>query len=160
MNTYRYNYLIVIGFTALAVGLAVYYFDRSPTLLSTTVGWEATPPKHHLFGMLGYNLPTLLHTLSFALLTVGMGRLNNTGAMIAVSSWGVINLLFEAIQHPTLATQLYYLFPNSKLSHFALSGTFDPFDVLAITVGALLSALILKHFQHLSSIPTQLEQHS
>lgn len=94
------------------------------------------------------SMPTFLHVFAFALLTVAVSRpQSRTGCVAIASGWCVVNILFEAGQHPGLAPLIDDILPASfgvvpmldNFSPFFLNGTFDPLDILAAALGAVAS---------------------
>ena len=92
------------------------------------------------------SLPTFLHVFSFALLTVAVGRPQSASACIVIScGWCLVNVMFEAGQHPNLAPAIEGILPSSfgflplleNVGPFFINGTFDSLDLFAAAFGAL-----------------------
>lgn len=139
---FKHNHLILIGLLSLLLGAMIYLFYRPPTLLSTVVG-SILPNTHSFLGQLGYNLPSFLHTFSFTLLTVGLGKLDTTGRWAAMLFWFITNIFFEIIQFNPIAEKIINETQFNSFTNFVQSGTFDFFDIIAITLGSILSFLFL-----------------
>ena len=90
---------IVIGMTALSVGLLVYLADRRP---EQTYFLHRIGVTHALyggipsfFGSLGQNLPAFLHVFAFALITGGILACGKRGSLIVVLGWFATDVVFE-----------------------------------------------------------------
>lgn len=141
MGKLKHNHLILIGLLNLVLGAMIYFFHRPPTLLCTAIG--IIPLYTHTFlGQLEDVMPSFLHTFSFTLLTVGLGKLEVIGIRVTILFWFFTNIFFEIIQWDPIAIMIINETQFSSLSNFVQSGTFDFFDIIAITLGSLTSFLL------------------
>ncbi len=108
---------------------------------------SATPPW---VGPLGGYLPEIAHVYAFILLTAAVSpwpaRISPICAL-----WWVIDSLFELGQHPALAPHIAAALPGwfqhvpilDHTANYFLYGTFDPGDLVAITLGAVSAYLTI-----------------
>jgi hypothetical protein len=138
---------ILIGLTALFVGLMVYLVDRPPDQTyfvyksgSSFSLYHVLPP---LFGPIGKILPAFIHVFSLALLTAGILACNKRGCVLACIAWLSIDVSFELGQKfgvwasdlvPTWFEGIPVL---ENTVNFFTFGTFDFMDLTAIVVGSL-----------------------
>lgn len=150
-----------IGLAVLLLGTLVYALDRPPaeTLITAATGLPSFTPG--IFGPLGPVLPAFAHVFAFILLTTALIGNTRTVCLSACIGWWVVDSAFELGQHPSIASWLStYLSPgpeslaivNYTVDYFVY-GTFDPWDLLAITVGGLAAYLVIEkcrrqEFQH------------
>jgi hypothetical protein len=149
--------LVILGCVSLSAGLLVYPADRvaSHAVLVPSI---ATLGGRNLFGALGQWLPSFVHPLAFSLFTATVLKPGAAACWGACTFWGLVNVVFEAGQHPALAVSwtaaLHGAAGDSPIVramlNYFLHGTFDPYDVFAATLGALAAAAVLQlvdHFQ-------------
>ena len=142
---------ILIGGVALFIGLLVYLVDRPPEetyfIYSIGISLYSTFPK--LFGPFGNSSPAFIHAFSFILITAGLLSCRKKGYLIICLSWFLLECTFELGQKfdmwssclvPDWFTGIPF-FENSK-SYF-LQGTFDFFDMAAITLGTIAAYFVL-----------------
>jgi len=144
---------ILIGVTVLLVGTLVYLVDRpldqtyfvysSPFNISLF----KTPPN--LFGFIGNSLPSFIHVFSFILITAGFLSYHKRGCIIICASWFLVDCAFELGQKfnslllkiiPDLFAGIPFL---ENTENYFLYGTFDYFDLTAITMGTVIAYLVL-----------------
>jgi hypothetical protein len=117
---------------ALGAGIAVYVSARGAQ--------PVVPALAHVSG----SLPTLLHTLAFALLALAVAAPWPRLAPWLCVSCAVLEWAFELLQLPALARAV----PWPELLHAVpawqayLRGTFDPVDLVAAATGAALAYAI------------------
>ena len=115
---FTHRLLPIYGATAFALGAAVYLTDRA--------AHDAA-----IFGVLGQWLPSFVHPLAFSLFTAAAG--NYRRPYCACVAWWAVNVLFEFAQHPRVAL---------------MRGTFDAGDLVAVTLGAIVAACLLRMGGH------------
>lgn len=161
MPTYsksKLNWLqIVIGMTALALGVVLYLYDRPssqiyfiPDLLSQYEG------KPFMFGVIGYHLPTFLHAFAFCLITTGILASGIRQALIICLFWLFIDGSFEVAQHPDIANKIITYIPDwfksipvlENTADYFIQGRYDPADLAAILIGITV-AYVLILFLHM-----------
>jgi hypothetical protein len=137
---------ILIGTTALVVGLFLYLSDRPPEqtyflfrLGPTSSLYHAIPP---LFGPLGENLPAFLHVFAFSLITGGVLACGRKGSLIVSICWLATDAAFELGQRfPSWAERSIPRWFDSipildtSRNYFRI-GTFDSLDLVAVAIGA------------------------
>ncbi len=139
------------GLAALALGALLYLLDRPaertyfiPQFLADAVQPDGGAG---LFGGLGQQLPTFLHTFALCLLTAALLRVGWRGALGICAAWLTTDALFELGQLPGAAEWLAQHMP-AWFSHvplldnaagYFLHGRFDPLDLLSIATGAVLA---------------------
>jgi len=144
---------ILIGLTGLLIGTLVYIVDRPP---DQTYFVYCSPFNISLFkvlpiffGTLGNNLPTFIHVFSFSLLTAGFISCQKRGSLIICMGWFLVDSAFELGQEyyswaleiiPDWFAEIPFL-ENTK-SYF-VHGTFDYYDLAAITIGAVIAYFTL-----------------
>lgn len=144
---------ILIGVIALFVGSLVYLVDRAPEntyfvhSLGNRISLHNTIPS--LFGPIGGNLPSLIHVLSFSLITAGLLSCKRRGCLIVCVAWLLIDSVFELGQKfsgwfskiiPEFSSGIPIL---ENVRSFFLSGAFDGYDLLAMLVGATIAYAVL-----------------
>ena len=142
--------LASVGAVAMALGLLVYLADRDlsrSALIPAAAALSAGP----LIGTLGQWLPSFVHPFAFSLFTAAAARAGTQPAYRACAGWWIVNVAFEAGQHPRasapLASFVEALFGQGRvargLSGYFVHGTFDLGDIVAATSGALAAAGVL-----------------
>lgn len=149
----------VLAGVALVVGLLVYVADRasSPPVAIPAFALLATGP---LFGTLGQWLPSFVHPFAFSLLMAAAGPAGARPCYGACGFWWMVNVAFEAGQHPSLRAPLAEILatglgdgpPGRWLPAYFLNGAFDVGDIAAATLGALAAAGVLRLF-HRVEVP-------
>lgn len=120
-----------VGVLALLLGVAIYVVDRS--------GLPGPP----VFGAAGGWLPSLLHTLAFALFSAALLPAGAVAERRACAGWITLGLLFEAGQHPALSAGLGSALGGPLGAYFTF-GRFDPADAVATVAGGLVAAGVLR----------------
>jgi hypothetical protein len=143
---------VLLGFIAISLGICIYITFRPswqtvwiPEIIS--LDWR----KFQLFTEIGNNLTSFLHVFGFSLLTAGIIVRKKWTYMIICGSWLFLNLLFEFLQADAAYTRLNYMSINHDklnpvlqwLKNYSLHGVFDPKDVFALIIGAILAYIIL-----------------
>ncbi len=144
---------ILIGAGALFLGSLVYLIDRPPEQTYFVYGSGITISLYNtlpnLFGPLGNSLPAFVHVFSFILITAGLISCQKRGYFIICLGWFLVDAAFEVGQKfnvwsagiiPDWFAGIPFL-ENSK-SYF-LRGTFDFFDLTAITLGTVTAYFFL-----------------
>jgi len=132
--------LSILALTSLLLGVYIYYFERNGFLLFSFQSKKVLD----IFGPVGKNLPSFLHSFSFALLTVVIMGFKKKWIIFSSIFWFLIELVFELGQQQAIATELINLGlnPNGFLGRYFYYGKFDLLDVLASFIGAILALLI------------------
>jgi hypothetical protein len=144
---------ILIGLTVLLLGTLVYLIDRSPDqtyfVHKSFVNISLHNTLPNLFGFIGNSLPSFIHVFSFILITAGLMHCQKKGCPIICAFWFLTDVIFELGQKfkalsstmvPDWFSGILFL-ENSK--NYFLSGTFDLYDLTAITFGAISAYLVL-----------------
>lgn len=144
-----------IGLAVLVIGTLVYVLDRpaEQTLLTSAIDLPSL--KVGIFGPIGRVLPTFAHVFAFILFTVVVLGNTRLASILACAGWLVVELAFELGQHPQVATWLSAVLspdPDSPTiivytANYFVSGTFDPWDLVAICLGALTAYVVIKKTQ-------------
>lgn len=146
--------LTAIGCLALAVGLLVYLTERdaSRSMLIPAIGALA---GIHIYGAIGQWLPSFVHPFAFSLFTAAALPTAARYRYLACAVWFGVNVAFELGQHPRFSGLLARaiqdsfgstLVPRALASYF-VRGTFDVGDLLAVALGALAAACVLRQVQ-------------
>ena len=146
---------ILIGLTVLFLGTFVYLVDRSPDqtyfvrLCSLNISLHNTVPN--FFESVGNNLQSFIHVFSFILITAGLLRCQKRGCVLICALWFLTDVIFELWQSFNLWISEVIpdwfggiLFLENTKSYFT-QGTFDYFDLAAITIGAIVAYFVLLH---------------
>ena len=139
----------------LALGLAVYLFDRpADRIYFVPDWWQPGPDNALLFGSLGANLPSFAHVLFFILITAAILAPRRFQFLPICLLWLFIDGLFELVQHDAIAVRIaefvpawfqnVFLLENTRA--YLLAGTFDPLDMLSIAAGSLVGYVMLHIF--------------
>jgi hypothetical protein len=149
---------ILIGMAGLLSGLLVYLVDRSPDqtyfLYSVPINISLNKTLPTLFGSLGNNLPSFIHTFSFILLTVGLMAFQKNGIIIISLSWFFVDCVFEIGQK--MKTLCSMIIPDwfakipflENTENYFLQGTFDYSDLAAIAMGAVVAWIVSINTMH------------
>ena len=144
---------IFIGSAVLLLGTLVYLIDRPPNhtyfIYKSFVNISLHNTLPNLFGLIGYSMPSFIHVFSFILITVGILSYHKRSCIIICASWFLIDFIFELAQKfSSLASKIIPdwfagipILENTK--NYFLSGTFDYFDLAAITIGAIVAYFVL-----------------
>ena len=146
---------ILIGLSVLLLGTLVYIVDRPPDQTyfvyknSINISLHDTLPN--LFGFIGYSLPSFIHVFSFILITAGLLSCKKRGCIIICAFWFLTDVIFELWQKFNLWISEVIpdwfggiLFLENTKNYF-IRGTFDYFDLAAITIGTILAYFVLLH---------------
>lgn len=128
------------GLAALALGVAVYAFDRpagSVHFLSAGLGHDSG-----FLGPFAGPLPTFLHAMAFSLMTAALLAPALRARLAACGIWVAVNWLFEAAQHPAFM----------EVTGIGMPGAFDPLDILAALLGAVAAYLLMPRMALLKGI--------
>lgn len=138
---------ILIGIFALLLGSLVYLIDRPPDqtyfVFESPVDLSFHETLPNLFGLMGNYLPDFIHVFSFILITAGIISSRKKGYVFICVGWFLIDCAFELGQKyhnislkiiPDWFDHVPFL-ENTK--NFFLKGTFDIFDMAAISLGTL-----------------------
>jgi hypothetical protein len=146
---------ILIGAAGLLVGALVYLVDRPPDhayfVYRSGIDISLYRVFPNLFGPIGHSLPAFSHVFSFILITAGLIGCRKRGYLIICLSWFIVDCAFELGQKFKLSA--VRIIPDwfagvpflQNTENFFLSGTFDYFDLTAITIGAALAYFSLLH---------------
>jgi hypothetical protein len=150
-ETYQFKRsLALVGVGSLLLG-AIFYAHLRPSALPIFSWlrvdglWVLLNENVDLPACIRHNLPTLLHVLGFSALTALLFPLRYRFALGIPLAWLGINIGFEWLQltpnilSPSLPEEVLGL----PLARFATHGTFDPNDLHAGVLGALLSVCLL-----------------
>jgi hypothetical protein len=144
---------VLIGLTVLLLGTLVYLIDRSPDQTYfvhksfVNISLHSTLPN--LFGFIGYSLPSFIHAFSFILITAGLLHCQKRGCLIICACWFLTDVIFELGQKfkllfstmvPDWFSGILFL---ENIKNYFFSGTFDLYDLTAITFGAISAYLVL-----------------
>jgi hypothetical protein len=131
----------------------VYLADRRPeqTYFLHQIGVTHTLDggSSSLFGSLGQNLPAFLHVCAFALLTGGILACGKRGSLFVVLGWLATDVVFELGQRfpgwaDIVVPQWFDSLPIlENVRAFFRAGTFDPRDLIAMTIGAMAAYSLL-----------------
>jgi len=148
----RRRLLIVMAALVFLFGVSIYLLDRNPAsvyfipaFLSPHTG------QTHLFGALGYQLPTFIHVYVFILITALVTRQSVYSFAIITLSWLLIDSALELAQHADVSPLLLSYIPAwvqgipvlENIPAYFRSGTFDVLDIYSIISGALAAFISL-----------------
>ncbi len=142
---------VILGLTAFMLGALVYVLDR-PGESFVLAGLSLSALTPNVFGALGYSLPTFAHVFAFCLLTAALLAGGKKTALAVCLGWFLVEAAFELGQHSALAPALPALIPswfgdlpilNTTGSYF-IYGTFDPLDMLALTLGVIAAYVVIQ----------------
>ena len=146
------KFQISIGFLTLFAGLLLYLINR-PSDIYFVSFIKAAKLLHYwtlpFLNGIGGALPSFLHVFAFSLLLGGLLACRKTGYLIICCSWLFTNVLFELGQrHPISTSQVIPewfegMFILENMRDYFLNGTFDSFDLLASSVGAVAAYWVL-----------------
>lgn len=137
---------MILGISALSVGVLVYVFDRQPEFVYFLPGWLSLNGQvGGQFGNIGNYLPTFLHVYAFILLTVVVAVPSITKLLPVCLAWFSLDALFEIAQIDTIAQWVATHTPAwftgipflKNTANYFLMGTFDTIDLLSITAGTI-----------------------
>ena len=143
---------IGIGFLTLFAGLLLYLLTRPPDIYLVSFIKGSDGPHYWSLPFspgIGGALPSFLHVFAFSLLLGGLLTCRKTGYLIICCAWLSTNVLFELGQrYPVSASELIPkwfegMFILQNMRSYFLNGTFDFFDLLASSVGAVAAYWVL-----------------
>jgi hypothetical protein len=152
--------LVVSAFIALAIGATVYMVGRPlGSVYLLPAGWSLADSQHLRLGWLGNNIPSFVHVYAFGLLTAAVLGASRSLALASCATWWAIDCLFEVGQHPLLSPYISAAAPPwfsnvpvlENIVPYFVCGTFDPWDLVAIALGALAAygtIVLVRHGGH------------
>lgn len=134
-----------IALFALLVGTLTYLLGRSVQAYFVPDSLFSDGTLAALFSPIGNHLPTFAHTLAFTLLTTAVVWPWPRYLAASCVAWFTVELLMELGQHDAVAAHLAAAMPNvfhdvavlEAIPRYFLYGTFDPLDLLSITLGSV-----------------------
>jgi len=148
------QYVVSLAATALALGGLIYIIDRAPgSVYLFPAGISLYDGAPHWFGALGGCLPDFLHAFAFSLVTAILLGVSRATALACSAGWWLIDSLFEFGQHPAVSHALAAALPAwfedipvlMNTAAYFIHGTFDPWDIAAITAGSVCACVLLLH---------------
>ena len=138
------------------MGLFVYLADREASRAWLVPAVTALAGGHW-FGTLGQWLPSLVHPFAFGLLSAALLPPQGAARPAACVAWAVVNALFEWGQHPRASAWIARSLQEwdgppaltQPLASYFQHGSFDPGDLAAAAIGALLAIGVLRLVQGL-----------
>ena len=118
--------LALLAAAAFALGLWVYGVDRA---------WA-----HLLPSVVSGSAPSFLHALAFTLATALCLARSRVQVLGIALGWAALDGLIECAQHPSVHAALQTALPGAAARW---GGTFDPLDLGAALLGALLAGLLV-----------------
>jgi hypothetical protein len=143
--------LAAVGCVVFALGLLVYLTDRDASKVALLPD-VAILAGRHVFGALGYWLPSFVHVFAFSLFTGAALPERSVPRYGACIGWFAVNLVFEVGQHPTVSARLAKVLQGDlsgmplaqRLARYFVHGTFDSGDIFAALMGALGAGAVLR----------------
>ena len=124
--------LFVLAPLLVAIGIYIAFRTQLPPLLLKVTNWISLElPIYDLglsWGWLVYNLPDGLWSFSFTNFIILSTQDNS-----------------HAIRNFYLSVGIFLMVASEFAQGTLLSGTYDPLDIVAISLGVLISFLVLKH---------------
>jgi hypothetical protein len=146
---------IAVGIVALLLGSLVYLISRSPDhtyfVFKSPIDISLSKYLPDFFGPVGNSLPSFLHVFSFILITAGTVSCRKRGCLAICLSWFLVDCGFEFGQQfsawsskivPDWFAGIPFL---ENTGDYFRQGTFDPLDLGAIAMGAVLSYFVLSN---------------
>ncbi len=139
---------ILAALGALVVGVLVYALDRVPeSVYFLSASWSLAKAGQLWFGSLGGQLPEFVHVYAFALLTAAVFASSHKLALLSCAVWWALDSLVEVGQHSTISPHIVAAVPAwfagipflEKTGPYFTHGAFDPLDLIAVAVGAVLA---------------------
>lgn len=129
----------------LLMGVTVYILDRNANSVYFLSPFVWPNRESSVFGSIGGQLPELAHVYAFSLLTAVILGVSRRFFLASCSLWWIIDTLFELGQHPAIRPHVVPLIPPlfadipflENAAPYFLRGTFDPWDLIAIALGAI-----------------------
>jgi hypothetical protein len=143
--------LTTIACLSLITGVLVYLTDRAASQ-AVWIPAVAAMSGMHLFGSVGFWLPSFVHPLAFSLFSATLMAPQPRWEYGACVFWFALNAAFEVGQHSQLRGPLVDMLrqiagqgPIARVfENYFLRGTFDVADLVAAAFGAALAAAILR----------------
>lgn len=144
---------IIIGMIVLSLGILIYLIDRPPDntyfVYKSFVNISLHNTLPNLFGLIGNSLPSFIHVFSFILITASLISYKKNRCLIVCLAWFLIDCAFEFGQK--YYSLLQKMIPDwfigipflENTENYFVHGTFDYFDLLAITIGSLIAYFVL-----------------
>lgn len=142
----------LIACMAIVLGVAFYTFARPQPALFLPADWHS-PQAHALPALLCAGLPTFVHALAMPLLTAALLQPRKRIGLGAIcAAWCVVEIAFEAAQHPRIGPALLaHLLVGehghtgpAPLASFVRTGTFDAIDVAAAVLASFTADALLR----------------
>lgn len=146
---------ILIGSSALFIGLLIYLVDRPPdqtylVYATKLVLFSLYDKLPDFFGSIGKNLPSFIHVFSFSLITAGLLSCRKAGCAVICLTWLLVDTFFEIGQGMDgasfLETPDFFMgvpfFEN--LGNYFRFGTFDYLDLAFIVCGSVSAYLVIR----------------
>lgn len=148
---------MIVASTSLAIGVLLYLLTRPAGSVYLLSSWFDLPSLAlpSMVGGIGYQLPSLLHTLAFSLFTYLCLVPGRHAAALGAMTWIVINAALEVAQAPGAARWIAEHTPDEfasipllqNIPDYFTAGTFDVLDLVAIVAGGML-AYVTTRFSH------------
>ena len=144
---------LTIAFGTLAVGIAVYLFDRQPANVYFIPDWIANLIHiSPIFGSIGNYLPTFIHVYAFIILSALVLQPTRKQLFMVCTFWFVIDCLFELGQMTSVSESVLNFIPGwfsnipflENTASYFLNGTFDILDLASITLGTIAAYLTIR----------------
>ncbi len=143
-------------FTGLAVlffGLLIYVVDRPPDqtyfVYNSSVNFSLYNDFPKIFGNIGNNLSAFIHVFSFIMITAGFISCHKRGYFVICMFWFLVDILFELGQRfssffVNFIPDFFEKIPIANhFENYFTFGTFDFFDLFAITIGTAAAYWVL-----------------
>lgn len=144
---------LLIGMSSLIIGTLVYLVDRSPDqtyfVFSSPFNISLFKTFPIIFGLIGNNLPAFIHAFSFILITGALVSCRKRGYLIICLSWFFVDCVFELGQKfSSLPSKINIGWFTGipfleNTGNYFVHGTFDCFDLAAITMGTVIALFVL-----------------
>ena len=137
--------LVFMAAMALFFGVLIYLIDRPAGSTYFLASLSLLSNMHGpYFGALGNHIPDFVHPYAFILLTVVFAPWSRRLLAMCIC-WWAIDSFFEIGQHSMVSTRIAAVLPEwfqkvpvlDGTRDYFLHGTFDPLDLLAITLGCV-----------------------
>ena len=135
----RTLYISCLALISLAFGSLVYFIRPAGSSLIHLSGSGLNVPLLTTLPVFD-NLPSFFHVFAFSLLSAAVLGLTRNRVQLSCFSWLVIGSLFELGQHERFSS--LHALPLGLGGYFE-RGTFDPRDIAACSLGAVLAYLVL-----------------
>ena len=146
---------LISGVFFLLAGITIYLLIRGNALPYLPEAWVVSEFLPYRITQLTHQLPTFTHLIAFSLFTAALLDGGRRNAALVCLFWLFIAIIFEVAQHPIVSGWLVpsvpqwfdklWLLDNTR--GFLVNGTFDPLDIVAAVLAALLTYLIINFTQ-------------